>query len=43
MNIKCHIEKLDELTALAESLSDTVLQLRLYGFKDAGVMPGLKE
>ena len=38
INIKGYLEKLDELTALAESTSDTVLQLRLDGFKDAGVV-----
>lgn len=38
LNIKGYLEKLDELTALAESSSDTVLQLRLDGFKDAGLL-----
>lgn len=38
INIKGYLEKLDELTALAESSSDTVLQLRLDGFKDAGLL-----
>lgn len=41
VNIKGYLEKLDELTALAESSSDTVLQLRLDGFKDAGVVLGI--
>ncbi|EWH05415.1 hypothetical protein AT00_14195 [Pseudoalteromonas lipolytica SCSIO 04301] len=41
INIKGYLEKLEELTALAESSSDTVLQLRLDGFKDAGVVLGI--
>lgn len=41
LNIKGYLEKLDELTALAESSSDTVLQLRLDGFRDAGVVLGI--
>ena len=41
LNVKGYLEKFDELTALAESSSDTVLQLRLDGFKDAGVVLGL--
>ncbi len=41
LNIKDYLEKLDELTVLAKSSSDTVLQLRLDGFKDAGVVLGL--
>ena len=43
INIKGYLEKLDELTALAESSSDRVLKLRLDGFKDAGVVLGLLE
>lgn len=41
INVKGYLEKLDELTALAKSSSDTVLQLRLDGFKDAGVVLGI--
>lgn len=41
INVKGYLEKLDELTGLAESSSDTVLQLRLDGFKDAGVVLGI--
>lgn len=41
VNIKGYLEKLDELTVLAESSSDTVLQLRLGGFKDAGLLLGI--
>ncbi|MBD57576.1 hypothetical protein [uncultured Pseudoalteromonas sp.] len=43
INVKGYLEKLDELTGLAESSSDTVLQLRLDGFKDAGVVLGISQ
>ncbi|WP_394189181.1 hypothetical protein [Pseudoalteromonas atlantica] len=43
VNVKSYLEKLDELTALAESSSDTILKLRLDGFRDAGVVLGLIE
>ena len=41
INVKSYLEKLDELTALAESSLDTILKLRLDGFRDAGVVLGI--